>query len=81
MADCSPSDDCINTEGSFECLPRCAQGFRRSTTDSLHCVGLYTYMFHLSLIAYHVRGPLFIVVQVLLEIQFFLLVCDCELCI
>jgi len=41
MSDCAPSDDCVNTEGSFECLPRCAEGFRRST-DSMNCLGLLT---------------------------------------
>jgi len=39
-ADCAPSDDCVNTEGSFECLPRCADGFRRSQDSSMHCLGI-----------------------------------------
>jgi len=38
-SDCSPSDDCVNTDGSFECLPRCQTGFRRHV-DSLQCLGL-----------------------------------------
>jgi len=37
--DCSPADDCVNTQGSFDCLPRCADGFQRSTLEPLHCIG------------------------------------------
>ena len=52
MSDCAPTDDCVNTEGSFECLSTCAVGYHRPA-NSLHCIGMsvgpLTYLRNVSL--------------------------------
>jgi len=38
IANCYSSQDCINTVGSYQCLPTCGKGYRR-TPGSLSCEG------------------------------------------